>query len=99
MPMMRDCSFRTCSALNGTGSGGSSTGRPCVLLVRKPAAITNAYDSIVVGGDASPCELVPGRGMADPNWQFVLINPHGRPPSIALFPRGKRITQRVDPCR
>ena len=69
---------------------------PCVFLVRKPAAITNAYDSIAVGGDASPCELVPDRGMADPSWQFVLINPHGRPPSIALFPRRKRITQRVE---
>lgn len=68
---------------------------PCVLLARKPGTITNAYDSITAGGDASPCEFVPHRGTADPSWRYVLINPDSRPPSIALFPRGERITQSI----
>ena len=69
---------------------------PCVLLGRKPRAIMNAYDSIAVGGASNPCELVPRRGMADPSWRYVLINPHGEPPSIAMFPRGERITDRIE---
>jgi hypothetical protein len=64
---------------------------PYVLMAKKSTALEEVYLSISNGGDASPCEIVPREGPADPNWRYVLINAYGKPPSIVMAPRGAKI--------
>ncbi len=64
---------------------------PYALMAKKADALMSAYDEITFGGDASPFEIVPRRGPADPSWRYVLINPHCEEPSIAMVPRGSKI--------
>ncbi|MCV3290954.1 hypothetical protein LZT28_22520 [Aeromonas media] len=68
---------------------------PYVLMAHKPQALQTVYESISGGGDASPCEIVPREGVADPGWRYILINPYGSPPSIVMVPRGAKIMQRL----
>ena len=68
---------------------------PCVLMAKKPMALKEVYEDLSKGGDASPCEIVPCRGAADPSWRYVLINTYGEPPSIVMAPRGAKITERL----
>jgi len=75
---------------------GNYTGRePYVLMAQNPAALTEVYEAISGGGDASPFEIIPDKGLADPSWRYVLINTYGEPPSIVMAPRGDRITDRL----
>jgi hypothetical protein len=68
---------------------------PYVLVANKPLALKEVYENISHGGDASPCEIIPSKGAADPSWRYVLINPYGDPPSIVMAPRGEKITDRL----
>lgn len=68
---------------------------PCVLMAKKPMALKEVYEDLSKGGDASPCEIVPRQGAADPGWRYVLINMYGEPPSIVMAPRGAKITERI----
>lgn len=68
---------------------------PCVLMAKKPMALKEVYEDLSKGGDASPCEIVPCQGAADPSWRYVLINTYGEPPSIVMAPRGAKITERL----
>ena len=58
-------------------------------------ALKEVYEDLSSGGDASPCEIVPRQGAADPSWRYVLINTYGEPPSIVMTPRGAKITERL----
>ncbi|MCZ7977516.1 hypothetical protein O9X80_23770 [Agrobacterium salinitolerans] len=69
---------------------------PFVLIAKKARPLEDIYTDLTGGGDAWPCELVPSRGQADPSWRYVLINPHSRPPSILMVPRGDQIGERLD---
>ncbi len=69
---------------------------PYVLIARKPQALEAVYTEISHGGDASPWELLPGTGAADPSWRYILINTYGAPPSFVMVPRGDRIADRLD---
>jgi hypothetical protein len=64
-------------------------------MAHTPKALKRAYEDISKGGDASPCEIVPCQGTADPSWRYVLINTYGEPPSIIMCPRGDKITERL----
>ena len=75
--------------------GSYVTAGPCVLMANKPMAIKEVYEDLSRGGDASPCEIVPRQGAADPSWRYVLINTYGEPPSIVMAPRGVKITERL----
>ncbi|TDT92239.1 hypothetical protein [Pseudodesulfovibrio indicus] len=66
--------------------GNYSEDGPYVLIAQKPLALKNAYESISDGGDASPCEIVPQNGAADPSWRYILLNTYGKPPSIVMSP-------------
>lgn len=68
---------------------------PCVLMAKKPMALKEVYEDLSNGGDASPCEIVPRQGAADPSWRYVLINTYGEPPSIVMAPRGAKVTERL----
>lgn len=68
---------------------------PYVLIARKPKAVEYIYQEISDGGNASPCEIVPAQGAADPSWRYVLINAYGSPPSIIMAPRGTSIADRL----
>jgi hypothetical protein len=68
---------------------------PYVLMAHKPLALKEVYEGFSGGGDASPCEIVPWQGAADPSWRYVLINTYGEPPSIVMAPRGAKITERL----
>ena len=68
---------------------------PCVLMAKKPMALKEVYEDLSSGGDASPCEIVPRQGAADPSWRYVLINTYGELPSIVMAPRGAKITERL----
>lgn len=68
---------------------------PYVLMAKKPQALQEIYESMSHGGDASPCELIPHQGPADPSWRYVLINPFDSPPSILMAPRGAKISDRL----
>jgi len=68
---------------------------PYVLVARKPKALEEAYENLSNGGDASPFEIVPSQGTADPSWRYVLINTYGNPPSILMSPRGEKISERL----
>ena len=68
---------------------------PYVLIAHKPLALKEVYEGLSKGGDASPCEIVPRQGAADPSWRYVLINTYGEPPSIVMAPRGTKITERL----
>ena len=72
-----------------------TTAGPCVLIAKKPMALKEVYEDLSRGGDASPCEIVPRQGAADPSWRYVLINTYGEPPSIVMAPRGAKITERL----
>ncbi|MDN5925579.1 MAG: hypothetical protein L0I29_00715 [Hyphomicrobiales bacterium] len=75
--------------------GSHTPAGPYVLVARRPQALEEVYQEISSGGDASPCEIVPVQGAADPSWRYVLINPYGCPPSIVMAPRGEPITERL----
>lgn len=75
--------------------GNYSEDGPYVLIAQKPLALKNAYESISDGGDASPCEIVPDQGAADPSWRYIMINSYGKAPSIVMAPRGAGITDRL----
>ena len=75
--------------------GGYVGAGPYVLMAHKPVALKEAYEDISKGGDASPCEIVPSQGAADPSWRYVLINTCGEPLSIVMSPRGAKITERL----
>jgi len=66
-----------------------------VLMAKKPMAIKEAYEDLSKGGDASPCEIIPRQGAADPSWRYVLINTYGEPPSIVMAPRRQKIMERL----
>jgi len=68
---------------------------PYVLKAHKPLALKEVYEGLSKGGDASPCEIVPYQGAADPSWRYVLISTFGNPPSIVMAPRGAKITERL----
>ena len=68
---------------------------PYVLMAHTPIALKEVYEDISKGGDASPCEIVPYQGNADPSWRYVLINTFGEPPSIVMSPRGDKVTERL----
>jgi len=68
---------------------------PYVLMAHKPLGLKEVYESLSNGGDASPCEIVPYQGAADPSWRYVLIISYGKPPSIVMAPRGAKITERL----
>ena len=68
---------------------------PYVLMAHSPQAIKAAYESISGGGDASPCEIVPCQGAADPSWRYVLICTYDQPVSIVMTPRGAKITEQL----
>ncbi len=73
--------------------GGYMPVGPYVLIAKKAQAIEAIYQEISGGGDASPCELVPAQGLADPSWRYILINAHSTPPTIVMAPRGEAITE------
>ena len=68
---------------------------PYVLMAKSPIALKEVYETISNGGDASPFEIIPCQGAADPSWRYVLINTYGEPPSIVMSPRGDKITERL----
>ena len=69
---------------------------PYVLMAKKPQALSNVYGEISEGGDASPCEIVPNQGAADPSWRYVLISKcYDEAPSIIMSPRGAIISERL----
>ena len=68
---------------------------PYVLVAQKPLALQKTYESISNGGDASPFEIIPHHGVANPSWRYILINTYGKPPSIVMSPRGAAITDRL----
>jgi len=68
---------------------------PYVLMANTPLALREAYEVLSHGGDASPCEIIPRGGAADPSWRYVLICMYGEPPSIVMAPRGAKITDRL----
>jgi len=68
---------------------------PYVLMAHKPQALKEVYEGLSNGGDASPCEIVPYQGTADPSWRYVLIISYGESPSIVMAPRGAKITERL----
>ncbi|OIQ49055.1 hypothetical protein BerOc1_00974 [Pseudodesulfovibrio hydrargyri] len=76
-------------------TGNYSEEGPYVLMAQKPLALKNAYESISEGGCASPCEIIPCHGVADPSWRYILLNTYGKPPSIVMSPRGATITDRL----
>ncbi|TRD14910.1 hypothetical protein [Palleronia caenipelagi] len=69
---------------------------PYVLIARKRKAVDAIYNEISDGGDASPFELLPRTGSADPSWRYILINAFGRPPSFVMVPRGDRLADQLD---
>lgn len=75
--------------------GGHVGTGPYVFMAHKPTALKEVYETVSKGGDASPCEIVPRQGAADPSWRYVLINTYGEPPSIVMSPRGAKITERL----
>ncbi|MCI5218363.1 MAG: hypothetical protein D3914_04020 [Candidatus Electrothrix sp. LOE2] len=68
---------------------------PYVLMAHKSEALKEVYENLSGGGDASPCEIIPDQGAADPSWRYVLIVMYRRPPSIVMAPRGAKITERL----
>jgi len=68
---------------------------PYVLMAHTPIALKEVYEAISNFGEATPREIVPSQGAADPSWRYVLIDTFGGPPSILMFPRGDKITERL----
>ncbi|MCI5115371.1 MAG: hypothetical protein D3921_09995 [Candidatus Electrothrix sp. AW1] len=68
---------------------------PYVLMAHKSEALKEVYENLSGGGDASPCEIIPDQGAADPSWRYVLIVMYRRPPSIVMAPRGAKITEHL----
>jgi hypothetical protein len=64
-------------------------------MANKPLALKEIYESISEGENASPCEIVPSQGAADPSWRYVLIYTYGESPSLVMAPRGEKITDRL----
>jgi hypothetical protein len=68
---------------------------PYVLFAHKPLALKEVYESLSGGGDASPWEIVPCQGAADPSWRYVLIISYDETLSIVMAHRGAKITERL----
>ncbi|TWB18835.1 hypothetical protein FBZ89_109221 [Nitrospirillum amazonense] len=64
---------------------------PYVLIAQKTKALEYIYTEISDGGNASPYELIPVQGAADPSWRYILVNAYDKPPSIIMVPRGEAI--------
>jgi hypothetical protein len=68
---------------------------PYTLVARKQIPLEGTCGNITLGWDASPCEIVPASGEADPSWRYFLLNTFGEPPSIVMAPRGETIADRL----
>lgn len=68
---------------------------PYTLVARKQITLEGTCENLTRGWDASPCEIVPASGEADPSWRYFLLNAFGEPPSFVMAPRGETITNRL----
>lgn len=68
---------------------------PCVLVARKGTSLEGVYVSHTGGGDASPFELLPERGLADPSFRYFLMNGFGSAPVLVMAGRGDPIEAEI----
>ena len=68
---------------------------PCVLIAKNRNGLKEIYSSISNGGDASPFEIVPDEGFADPSWRYFVINTHGKTASVVMAARGSEIADQM----
>jgi hypothetical protein len=68
---------------------------PCALLVQNGAALERVYEDYSHGGDASPFEVVPASGRADPSWRYFSLNSYGGGLIIVMCLRGEKVADRM----
>jgi len=68
---------------------------PCALLVQNGAALERVFENYSYGGDASPFEVIPASGRADPSWRYFSLNGYGGGLIIVMCLRGETVVDRM----
>jgi len=69
---------------------------PYILVASQKRALEDVYCAISHGGDASPYEIVPNAGPAEPSWRYFVVNTCGEDPSVVMAARGEKVTDIID---
>ena len=69
-------------------SGYYESTAPCVIIGHDGKTLSNAYNFISSGGDASPFEILPDEGPGDPSWRYFIIDRMWGFAAIAMVYRG-----------
>ena len=76
----------------GLADGYPSCVGPYALIADTPLGTRRCYDEVSHGGDATPFEILPDQGAADPSWRYVLVHSMGDLLAVVLSPRGAKIS-------